>query len=585
MPDNLFLSLLFNIGFLIFLAFILTRIPTVRNMLTCENLSIPGQLLTAALFGFVSILATYTGIETGGAIVNTRVIGVLSAGLLGGPVIGIGAALIGGIHRYFYEAGQLTAAACAVSTMAEGVIGVVCSKYFHRGKWDNGMLFLLTAVTEVCQMLLILLIARPFSAALDVVKEIALPMIILNSCGMVVFIGTFRALSMEKDNEKTSGISLALHVASQCLPHLRKGLDNPADIKAAADIIFQSTTCSAVMITDREHVLAFSCSPGNRDFTAVDNLFNTPIRTAMEQHKTICVSEVSSSDPLAPVIKNYVLTAVPLTSRSQVSGCLCLFYKKRWHRTQSRIVFAENLSALFSIQLELADLNYEKSLRRKAEIRALRSQVNPHFLHNALNTISCMCRENPERARELSRTLSVYYRQTLEPHHEMTDLHTELYQVLRYLEMEQARFEENLQIETDVPEQLNCLIPSFILQPLVENAVRYGADRSGLRTVAIRARQTPDGIKIEVADHGPGIPEAITEAILSGREPGKSYGLYNVHTRLKKIVGPSGGLTIQHIDGETRVSFLIPKADTVPKAEDWKPPEEIDTNEVRGYYG
>ena len=105
--------------------------------------------MAAVLFGFVSILATYTGIETGGAIVNTRVIGVLSAGLLGGPVIGIGAALIGGIHRYFYEAGQLTAAACAVSTMAEGMIGVVCSKYFHRGKWDNGMLFLLTAITEV----------------------------------------------------------------------------------------------------------------------------------------------------------------------------------------------------------------------------------------------------------------------------------------------------------------------------------------------------------------------------------------------------------------------------------------------------
>lgn len=570
MPDNIFLSLLFNIGFLIFLAFILTRIPTVRNMLTCENLSAPSQLLAAALFGFVSILATYTGVETGGAIVNTRVIGVLSAGLLGGPVIGLGAALIGGIHRYFYEAGQLTAAACAVSTMAEGMIGVVCSKYFHRGKWDNGMLFLLTAVTEVCQMLLILLIARPFTDALEVVKEIALPMIILNSCGMVVFIGTFRALSMEKDNEKTSGISLALHVASQCLPHLRKGLDNPKDIKAAADIIFQSTTSSAVMITDQEHILAFSCAPGNRDFATVENLLNAQIKTAMEQHKTICISDVNAADPLAHVLKNYVLIAVPLRSRSQISGCLCLFYKKRWHRAQSRIVFAENLSTLFSTQLELADLNYEKSLRRKAEIKALRSQVNPHFLHNALNTISCMCRENPERARELSRTLSVYYRQTLEPHHEMTDLHTELYQVLRYLEMEKARFEENLQIETDVPEQLNCTIPSFILQPLVENAVRYGADGAGLRIVAIRVRQTSEGIKIEIADHGPGIPEAIVEAILSGQEPGKSYGLYNVHTRLKKIYGPSGGLTIQHTDGETRISFLIPVSNPAHKAADWE---------------
>ena len=75
--------------------------------------------------------------------------------------------------------------------------------------------------------------------------------------------------------------------------------------------------------------------------------------------------------------------------------------------------------------------------------------------------------------------------------------------------MEKARFEENLSIETDVPEQVNCSIPCFILQPLVENAVRYGADRTGLRTVAIRVRQTPAGIEIEVADHGPGMPEYI----------------------------------------------------------------------------
>ncbi len=174
------------------------------------------------------------------------------------------------------------------------------------------------------------------------------------------------------------------------------------------------------------------------------------------------MSDVSASDPLAPVIKNYVLIAVPLTSRSQVSGCLCLFYKKRWHRSQSRIVFAENLSALFSTQLELADLNYEKSLRRKAEIKAPTLPGQPSLSaqrakHNLLHV-----QGKSERARELSRTLSVYYRQTLEPHHEMTDLHTELFQVLRYLEMEKARFEENLSIETDVPEQVNCSIPCFI---------------------------------------------------------------------------------------------------------------------------
>ena len=101
----------------------------------------------------------------------------------------------------------------------------------------------------------------------------------------------------------------------------------------------------------------------------------------------------------------------------------------------------------------------------------------------------------------------------------MTDLHTELFQVLRYLEMEKARFEENLSIETDVPEQVNCSIPCFILQPLVENAVRYGADRTGLRTVAIRVRQTPAGIEIEVADHGPGMPEYIAAVSYTHLKP------------------------------------------------------------------
>ena len=104
----------------------------------------------------------------------------------------------------------------------------------------------------------------------------------------------------------------------------------------------------------------------------------------------------------------------------------------------------------------------------------------------------------------------------------------------------------------------------------MENAVHYGADGTGLRTVAIRARQTPAGIEIEVADHGPGIPESIVEAILSDQEPGKSYGLYNVHTRLKKIYGPSGGLTIQHTDGETRISFLIPIFGSAHGVADWE---------------
>ena len=136
--------------------------------------------------------------------------------------------------------------------------------------------------------------------------------------------------------------------------------------------------------------------------------------------------------------------------------------------------------------------------------------MNPHFLYNALNTIASVCRENPDRARELLLVLADYYRQTLENKRFMLNLHTELYHVKNYLELEKARFEEKLQIEILVPEDLHCMVPSFILQPLVENAIRYGADKQGIRYVRIQAVPEGNVIRIHVIDNGQGIKEAVS---------------------------------------------------------------------------
>ena len=204
-------------------------------------------------------------------------------------------------------------------------------------------------------------------------------------------------------------------------------------------------------------------------------------------------------------------------------------------------------------------LDYQKQLRRKAEFKALQSQVNPHFLYNALNTISCVCRENPDRARELILTLSAYYRQTLENDQYMLNLHTELYHVSSYLELEQARFEEKLQVSMDVEDDLNCLVPSFILQPLVENAVRYGADAKGMRTVSIQARTIDDLVEISVSDKGPGIPKDMVIQLYSGEGRG-GVGLKNVHRRLKSIYGEDNGLKIETSAAGSMVWFRVPRS-------------------------
>ena len=554
MSNTMFFNLLLNIGLLVLIATMLTKLPMVRSMLLEDSHAMGSRAALAVIFGLVSIFSTYTGVRAQGAIVNTRVIGVLAAGLLGGPYVGIGAAVIGGLHRYLFDIGGFTAVSCAVSTFVEGLIGSAFSKRFKAGKIDGAGVFLITALAEIGQMAIILLISRPFPAALDLVRLIAFPMIIMNALGMVVFLGTFNMVFMEEDSQFAEKMRLAMGIVDQSLPHLRKGLYSTADMEATADIIYQSTSCAAVMITDAQKILAMK---GENWYDVLrDEAVLKPILSAIHDRKPTTFSYAEKTDPLYHILKNHIIVAAPLIEMDKPVGSLTMMVKKHWHTSQSNLDFASELARLFSTQLELSDLDYQKQLRRKAEFKALQSQVNPHFLYNALNTISCVCRENPDRARELILTLSSYYRQALENDQYMLSLHTELYHVASYLELEQARFEEKLVVELDVEDDLNCKVPSFILQPLVENAVRHGGDRTGARHVSISAHSVEGMAEIAVADRGQGIPREVVLGLYTGQ--GKGVGLSNVHKRLKSIYGEDNGLKIETSEAGSRVWFRIP---------------------------
>ena len=554
MSNTMFFNLLLNIGLLVLIATMLTKLPMVRSMLLEDSHAMGSRAALAVIFGLVSIFSTYTGVRAQGAIVNTRVIGVLAAGLLGGPYVGIGAAVIGGLHRYLFDIGGFTAVSCAVSTFVEGLIGSAFSKRFKAGKIDGAGVFLITALAEIGQMAIILLISRPFPAALDLVRLIAFPMIIMNALGMVVFLGTFNMVFMEEDSQFAEKMRLAMGIVDQSLPHLRKGLYSTADMEATADIIYQSTSCAAVMITDAQKILAMK---GENWYDVLrDEAVLKPILSSIHDRKPTTFSYAEKTDPLYHIMKNHIIVAAPLIEMNKPVGSLTMMVKKHWHTSQSNLDFASELARLFSTQLELSDLDYQKQLRRKAEFKALQSQVNPHFLYNALNTISCVCRENPDRARELILTLSSYYRQALENDQYMLSLHTELYHVASYLELEQARFEEKLVVELDVEDDLNCKVPSFILQPLVENAVRHGGDRTGARHVSISAHSVEGMAEIAVADRGQGIPREVVLGLYTGQ--GKGVGLSNVHKRLKSIYGEDNGLKIETSEAGSRVWFRIP---------------------------
>ena len=556
MGNNIFINMVFNVGFLVLIANLMSRTTLFKNIILGRKSRMSNKLLLAAFFGGISVLATYTGTGVNGAIVNTRVIGVLAAGLMGGPVVGMGAALIGGLHRWLFDIGGFTSVACACSTiLVEGVLGSLFHRRFQSGRMKWWDLMLLTAVAEIGQMAVILLLARPFLAAVELVRIIAVPMILMNSCGIVAFIGAFQHIFVEQNSLADRRIRQAMHIAEQCLPHLRKGLSSSKDLDCAAEIIYTGSNCAGVVFTDDSQII--SCI-GELHFETIPQI----VREVMKDCKSRVADRPEDCLELADLLNGHVLVASPLTdyNREKAVGCLVLLESRRWLPLNEEQVFVEGLATLFSTQLELSQVEYQKSLLKRAEFQRLQSQVNPHFLFNCLNTISFFCREKPERARELLLLLGQYYRYSTNHSDEFIPIRRELEQVDTYLQLEKARFEEKLNLEQNIQADMDMdfPVPSLILQPIVENAVKHGMDVHGIRHISINVRQEQGRINIQVADRGQGFPDDILEGLGDGSVPGDKVGLCNVHQRLKSIYGPENGLLIASSREGSSVTICLP---------------------------
>jgi signal transduction histidine kinase len=190
--------------------------------------------------------------------------------------------------------------------------------------------------------------------------------------------------------------------------------------------------------------------------------------------------------------------------------------------------------------LSLKKAAKQEAMLRRAEIRALQSQIRPHFLFNALSTISILCRVNQEKARELLTDLSNYLRSGFNfiDNDELVPLVTELGYVKSYLSIESARFAERLKVVFDIKVKNQYKIPPLILQPLVENAVRHGLlSKKDGGTIKISVRKRKDFLWLQVEDDGVGIPAEKVTQLLNDRLPGAGVGVSNVNHRMKSIYG------------------------------------------------
>jgi len=548
-----------RIGTLIILAFIMSKINLFKKLVVKKNITFKEKIALGIIFGTIGIIGTYTGIVINGALANSRVIGVLVGGLLGGPFVGIFAGFIAGIHRWGVDIGGFTALACGISTIIEGILAGSLSKKFNRSQNKWGFALIIGMVAEVIQMLIILIVAKPFADAVDLVKIIGLPMILANSIGSAMFIGVTESIFKERDRAAAYQAQIALKIANKTLEFLRKGF-NEDTARKAAKIIYDMTDVKAVSITDKNRILTHIGI--GEDHHKTGDLIKTKvtkevIRTG--KHKVAYSKSDIDCDDKKCKLKSAII--VPLKEKNKVVGTLKLYKTTVDSISQVDLELALGLGLLFSTQIELSKVEYQEQLLAKAELKALQAQINPHFLFNAINTIVSFIRIKPDKSRELLLHLSTYFRKNLQFNTDEVCLLKEINHVKSYLEIEKARFGEKLKVIFNIPNDISCYIPPLVLQPIVENSIKHGLMKKiEGGTIEITAIDKEDSTEIVVKDNGVGIDERTLKTIFLEEKDKDSVGLVNVNNRLKNKYGADHGLVIDsNINDGTTVTINVPK--------------------------
>ena len=230
------------------------------------------------------------------------------------------------------------------------------------------------------------------------------------------------------------------------------------------------------------------------------------------------------------------------------------------------LLVARRIDAVRSMQERYRRDVQEQEMRKlaaEAELRALRAQVNPHFLFNALTTIGYLIQTAPERALGTLMRLSGILRSVLRSGEEFITIGEELDLIEAYLDIERARFEDRLRVLIDVPWELRRIrIPALVIQPLVENAIKHGISESltgGEVRISARPQQTGSSeevqsVLVSISDTGPGATNVVLE-----RRKARGLGLLNVEERLQRYGSGPAPVTIKSTPGiGTTVEIRIP---------------------------
>jgi two-component system LytT family sensor kinase len=242
-----------------------------------------------------------------------------------------------------------------------------------------------------------------------------------------------------------------------------------------------------------------------------------------------------------------------------------VFLAPIWKETNWATVLAAHASSVFAVMIPIWIWNSTRNGKKleaqqlrlnEARLAALTSQINPHFLFNTLNSVSSLIRSNPEQARSVVYRLSSILRRLLRKTDNLTPLREELAFIDNYMTIEMVRFGEKLRFIKEIdPETLDRLVPSMLLQPLIENSIRHGlATKVDGGMIRVRSYLAEGRLHLVVEDDGVGIPETRLATLFE-----QGIGVSNVNERMKVLYGPDYRMWIDSKPGEgTRTGIEIP---------------------------
>jgi two-component system sensor histidine kinase LytS len=402
--------------------------------------------------------------------------------------------------------------------------------------------------------------------ALRVIQELGaslwllVPVVAASTLALVLWMGLVRHAFGAVVPLGQAPAARILEVVESARPSLREGL-NPSSARILAEEAHRLLGYAAVAVTDRARVLAHVGLGGDHHGAGTDAPPGAVTAMTEQRVARLPVGWRHGCDGGDCPLRSAVVA--PIAVRTGSIGSLILFSESALAVSDRDRAIAQTLGGLVSTEVMVGELEVHAKASATAELAALQAQIEPHFLFNALNTIAAFCRTQPSEARRLVLSFADYCRSSLRRPAAFVRLEDELGHVDAYLALEEARFGDSLEIERRIaPSALSAMVPPFLVQPLVENAIKHGKTDRPLR-VTIRADVRFGRLRVTVRDNGRGIPRDEADRVLElGVGSGAAgLGLASVHQRVRTFYGDEGRVRIvsSPLFG-TVVSVLVPVA-------------------------